>query len=178
MFTVDAYPGRRYPARVMRVGFGSQIKDNVVTYPTLLTVNNDDLSLRPGMTATAEITAVTRDDVLLVPNAALRFTPAAGDRQPAKSSAGGLRLEADAAAAARRAEDGPRQDNRAREQHVWVLQDGAAGRADAITVGVTDGRDDRGDGRRRSQPGMAVITGADCRNRQVSAGPQPSDVRR
>ena len=76
-FTVDAYPGRRYPARITRVGYGSQTKDDVVSYTTMLASTNDDLSLRPGMTATAEITTAERENVLLVPNAALRFTPPA-----------------------------------------------------------------------------------------------------
>jgi HlyD family secretion protein len=75
-FTVDAWPGRKYLGTITRVGYGSQTKDNVVSYPTVLAVNNDDLSLRPGMTGTADIVTVTRENVLLVPNAALRFTPA------------------------------------------------------------------------------------------------------
>jgi HlyD family secretion protein len=74
-FTVSAYPSRPFPARITRVGFGSTITDNVVTYLTYLDVNNTDLSLRPGMTATATIVATERKDVLLVPNAALRYTP-------------------------------------------------------------------------------------------------------
>ena len=74
-FTVDAYPGRKFPASIRRVNYGSQTKDNVVSYKTILTVDNTDLSLRPGMTATAEITTLSRSGVLLVPNAALRFTP-------------------------------------------------------------------------------------------------------
>ena len=77
-FTVSAYPGRKYPAVVTRVAFGSTITDNVVTYVTYLDVDNSDLSLRPGMTATATITATSRNDVLLVPNTALRFEPAIG----------------------------------------------------------------------------------------------------
>ncbi|MCX7627001.1 MAG: efflux RND transporter periplasmic adaptor subunit [Methylophilaceae bacterium] len=76
-FTVDAWPGRRYPATVTQVGFGAQTKDGVVSYKTLLKVNNDDLSLRPGMTATAEIVTSIREHVLVVPNAALRFSPPA-----------------------------------------------------------------------------------------------------
>jgi HlyD family secretion protein len=76
-FTVDAYPGRSYFAIVKRVAFGSQTKDNVVSYSTILEVHNEDLSLRPGMTGTAEIVTAARDNVLLVPNSALRFTPAA-----------------------------------------------------------------------------------------------------
>jgi HlyD family secretion protein len=76
-FSVDAYPNRKYGAKVIRVHYGSQTKNNVISYKTILQVNNADLSLRPGMTATAEITATNREDVLLVPNAALRFTPPA-----------------------------------------------------------------------------------------------------
>ena len=75
-FTVSAWPARQWPATIRRVAFGSTITDNVVTYPTDLQVANDDLSLRPGMTATATIAATERQNVLLVPNAALRFTPA------------------------------------------------------------------------------------------------------
>ena len=83
-FTVSAFLARKFPARITRVGFGSTITDNVVTYLTYLDVDNADLSLRPGMTATATIIASQRSDVLLVPNSALRFTPtAAGDGQAA-----------------------------------------------------------------------------------------------
>ena len=57
--------------------YGSQTKENVVSYQAILMVNNADLILRPGMTATAEITTAKRENVLLVPNAALRFTPPA-----------------------------------------------------------------------------------------------------
>jgi HlyD family secretion protein len=87
-FTVDAYPNRRYPADIVRVDYGSQTTDQVVTYLAVLRVDNQDLSLRPGMTATALITTATRKDVLLIPNAALRFTPPT--EQSAKSEGSGL----------------------------------------------------------------------------------------
>lgn len=74
-FGVDAWPGRKYTATITRVSYGSQEKDNVISYLTILTVNNADLSLRPGMTGTAEITTLTQKNALLVPNAALRFSP-------------------------------------------------------------------------------------------------------
>lgn len=74
-FTVSAHPSRTYPAKVTRVDFGSTKTDNVVTYLARLEVRNEDLSLRPGMTASATIRSNERTDVLLVPNAALRFTP-------------------------------------------------------------------------------------------------------
>lgn len=74
-FTVDAWAGRKYPATITRVSLGSTLSDNVVTYLTILAVANTDLTLRPGMTATATIITNARQDVVLVPNAALRFTP-------------------------------------------------------------------------------------------------------
>lgn len=85
-FTVSAWPGRSFPATIQRVGLGSTTTDNVVTYKTVLTVANDDLALRPGMTATSRIITAQHDDVLLVPNAALRFVPpSAVDSKPAGS---------------------------------------------------------------------------------------------
>lgn len=86
-FTVDAWPGRRYEAVITRVGYGSQEKDGVISYLTVLEVDNDDLSLRPGMTGTAEITTITRENALLVPNAALRYTPPA-ETDAAKTTTG------------------------------------------------------------------------------------------
>ena len=99
-FTVSAFLNRNFPARITRVGFGSTITDNVVTYLTYLDVDNADMSLRPGMTATASIIARQRNDVLLVPNTSLRFTPtAAAADQPAKP---GIATELDSAHAAQR----------------------------------------------------------------------------
>ena len=85
-FTVSAWPGRSFPATIQRVGLGSTTTDNVVTYKTVLSVANDDLALRPGMTATSRILTTQRDDVLLVPNAALRFVPpGTADSKPSGS---------------------------------------------------------------------------------------------
>ena len=75
VFTVDAYPDRSFPARIRQVRYGAATTNGVVTYKTILTVSNDDLTLRPGMTATAEITVQKVTGALLVPNAALRFVP-------------------------------------------------------------------------------------------------------
>jgi HlyD family secretion protein len=138
-FTVSAYPSRQYPARITRVGFGSTITDNVVTYLTYLDVDNSDLSLRPGMTATATITATQRSDVLLVPNSALRFTPTAvGDARAAAT--GGI--------VASLIPGRPRTSNRksaaagastAAARQVWVLRDELPVPL-AVTPGISDGR--------------------------------------
>ncbi len=74
-FTVDAYPDRTFASNVTSVRNLAQLDQNVVSYETLLSVDNSDLSLRPGMTATVNIITMQHEDVLLVPNQALRFTP-------------------------------------------------------------------------------------------------------
>jgi len=74
-FTVDAYAGRTFPSRVESLHNIASTAENVVTYTAELSVENGDLALRPGMTATANIVTEQKHGVLLVPNAALRFTP-------------------------------------------------------------------------------------------------------
>jgi len=86
-FQVDAFPGRTFPAQVERVDVGANAgtgsttassSSTVVAYTAVLAVDNSDSTLRPGMTATAEIVTSEKQGVLLVPNAALRFSPAGG----------------------------------------------------------------------------------------------------
>ncbi len=76
-FRVDAFPSRRFKGTVSQVRYAETVVDNVVTYTTLIDVDNQDMSLRPGMTATILFQVARADDVLLVPNAALRFNPEA-----------------------------------------------------------------------------------------------------
>jgi HlyD family secretion protein len=142
-FTVSAWTGRNYPATITRVAYGSTITDNVVTYTTQLQVDNPDLSLRPGMTATATIAATERSNVLLVPNTALGFQPAAAGAASAAPSGGGSivaqlmprapgmnqRKPGSGAAGARAGQ--PRQ--------VWVLKDGQPAPL-PVTVGLSNGR--------------------------------------
>lgn len=135
-FTVDAYAGRKYPARIERVSFGSQTTDGVVSYPTVLKVDNDDLSLRPGMTATAEITTTRRDQVLLVPNAALRFTPPSSVAKSDASLVSSLmprppRPQTPKTARPTNAKDATRR--------IWVLRDARPVAVD-VKTGATNGR--------------------------------------
>ncbi len=74
-FNVDAYPERSFPAAIETVRFASETVSNVVTYKGILTVDNAELLLRPGMTATANIVVEQVKDAILIPNAALRYTP-------------------------------------------------------------------------------------------------------
>lgn len=131
-FTVDAWPERRFPARIRDLRYASEILQGVVTYKAILDVDNPDLLLRPGMTANAEIAVETAEDALLVPNTALRFTPPVEE-----ASEGGL-LRALLPAmprfrqASRNEETGPRRT-------VWVLR-GDRPEAVEVEIGPTDGR--------------------------------------
>jgi HlyD family secretion protein len=136
-FAVDAYSGRKYPATIRRVDYGSQTKDGVVSYKTVLTVDNADLSLRPGMTATAEITTVRRTGALLVPNAALRFTPPALTEAAPRSGGIVSSLLPHPPGSPARSANGSKSKSTAHE--VWVLEDGRPV-AVPVTVGPSDGR--------------------------------------
>ncbi len=80
-FAVDAYPGRRFEGKVVQVRNAPIRVQNVVTYDVVIAVANDDLALKPGMTATVTIRTDERSDVLRVPLRALRFDPT-GARPP------------------------------------------------------------------------------------------------
>jgi HlyD family secretion protein len=74
-FTVDAYPGREFHGVVAQVRNAPITVQNVVTYDVVIAVDNSDLALKPGMTATVTITTAQRDNVLRLPLRALRFHP-------------------------------------------------------------------------------------------------------
>jgi len=74
-FTVDAYPGYQFAGTIRQVRLAPINVQNVVTYNVVVNVDNQDLRLKPGMTANVSIVVAQRDAVLKVPNAALRFTP-------------------------------------------------------------------------------------------------------
>src|SRR5439155_18367471 len=74
-FTVDAFTGRPFVGKVVQIRNSPIIVQNVVTYDTVIGVDNPDQKLKPGMTATVSITTAKRTGVLKIPNAALRFKP-------------------------------------------------------------------------------------------------------
>lgn len=133
-FTVAAYPGRDFPSRVSDVRNAAKTVNGVVTYETVLTVDNEQLLLRPGMTGTANIVVNQVRDALLVPNAALRFAPPAAPARDDRSFVSRLlpippRPQPTASPANR--------DRR--QQRVWVLREGTPA-AIPITIGASDGR--------------------------------------
>lgn len=139
VFTVDAYPDRSYPATITQVRYGSKTTNGVVTYVAILQVDNSDLSLRPGMTATADITVDKVENTLLVPNAALRFTPTT--TEPAAESRKGSVLSK-LFPRPRHNQSGKTREEMGstamRTQNIWTL-DNNKPVAVKVTTGLTDG---------------------------------------
>ena len=136
-FTVDAYPDRRFPAHIIQVRYGANTLDGVVTYATVLNVDNSDLTLRPGMTATAEITVHQIDDALLIPNAALRFSPPT-DKPASARQRGDLIQKLLPRHPRRRPSQRPTQKAGQKRNRVWTLRGGQLTPVQ-ITIGATDG---------------------------------------
>jgi HlyD family secretion protein len=80
-FTVDAFPSDSFEGRIAQIRLAPQVVQNVTTYTAVINVANKDGKLRPGMTANVTATTAHREDVLTVPNAALRFRPAQTQKQ-------------------------------------------------------------------------------------------------
>lgn len=92
-FTVDSFPGRTFRGKITQVRKAALVVQNVVTYVAIISAANPDLTLLPGMTTNVRITVANRDQVLRVPNAALRYRPP-GAAAPAKSEKGAQKSEA------------------------------------------------------------------------------------
>lgn len=140
-FTVEAYDDRTFEAEITRILFASETVDGVVTYSATLALENPDLALRPGMTATAEIVVAEEKGRLLVPNAALRFAPPVQAEEEISSGGGLLGMMMPS-----------RPDERASVgsgRSVWVLR-GEALEEVAVETGASDGR-------------KTIVTGGDLR---------------
>jgi HlyD family secretion protein len=146
-FMVDAFPGERFKGKVRQIRNAAQTVQNVVTYDAVIDVDNLDLKLRPGMTANVNFIFDNREDVLRVPNAALRFRPSPELQAAFKLEAGKRGRSAEEASVNREAVSAPasragerpsgRQrpgaggsasgtiDEAPNQKSVWVLRDGA-----------------------------------------------------
>jgi len=133
-FTVESYQNREFPAQISKLRFAPETVEGVVSYKAILTIDNRDLLLRPGMTATAEITVQTVENALLIPNAALRYAP------PADTSAksGKSFIQSLLPGPPRSAEVAKLDQARNGERRIWILRDGKPV-AVQVRVGVTDG---------------------------------------
>jgi HlyD family secretion protein len=154
-FSVDAFPGKDFDGKIQEMRLNPVNVQNVVTYNVVINVDNPEQKLKPGMTANLTITIDERNNVLKVPNAALRFTPqdATGQRGSGNwNGQGRRRQQTDNANDANSNSAGPQRTGGegqfarstapvlpGQTRLVWVL--GADGKPQArrITIGLTDG---------------------------------------
>jgi HlyD family secretion protein len=157
-FTVDAFPRRTFNGVVSQVRQSPQTVQNVVTFDIVVSVDNSDLELKPGITAATRIVTDFRTDVMRVPNQALRYLPAG------VAGAGAQRQGAPGAAP-------PPEAAEPGQSHVWVLREGRPSLV-PVTLGLEDDSFTeivKGDLR----PGDQVIV-----SEQRAAGSSPSTVPR
>jgi len=146
-FTVDAFPGKPFKGSVRQIRNAATTVQNVVTYDAVIDVDNSDLKLRPGMTATIAFVFASKDDVLRVANAALHFRPspdlvsalklevAHWRRSGSDGASGGPALRPGGSA---RAGGSGRSDEAPDRRTVWVLRNDRPSPV-RIKTGTTDG---------------------------------------
>jgi HlyD family secretion protein len=153
-FSVAAYPNRTFEARIVQARYGSSTTSGVVTYETVLKVDNSDLLLRPGMTATADIIVKKIDNALLIPSAALRFTPPIQEEKKPSTGLVSAILPHPPNSGTQQREDATGK----KEKRIWTLRDGKLS-AVSVNIGSAYGGMTEvvaGD----IQPGMAVVVDA------------------
>jgi len=147
-FSVDAYPDRVFHGTVSQIRIAPITVQNVVTYDVVITVDNTDLKLKPGMTANVSIIVANQKGVLKIPNAALRFRPSDKDLGKSgvdQSTKEGGRSQGAAGAGGPSGRTGAPQGGPGtagpagqRSYAVWILEQGKPKRV-PITTGISDG---------------------------------------
>ncbi len=136
-FTVDAYPEQKFGGKVVQIRSAPIVTQNVVTYVVVVNVDNNELKLKPGMTANVSIVVAKKDDVVKIPPAALRFKPKGGEDKSGKAN--GKPGSAAAPAAKGGGEGGAKPGERkgGGGQVIYVLKDGNAA-AFPIKTGIAN----------------------------------------
>ncbi len=163
-FSVDAYPDENFIGTVSQVRYSPVITQNVVTYTTLVAVENPNLKLLPGMTATVSIIVAQADDVLLIPNAALRYSPQFDEKDLAQIKEDRRKegSESDMSPSKKRNIEGPSQ-NREESQRIWILDENNNLKPIPVKTGVTDNSySELIEG--HLEEGQSIITGEEVTN--------------
>jgi HlyD family secretion protein len=142
-FTVDAHPQRRFRGKVHQVRNAPQTIQNVVTYNSVVRINNKELLLKPGMTANVQFLVAEKEDVLTIPNIALRFRPPEEKNEAEQlltkeQGRVGGRISQRRTSRGGGSGVGGGEGRRVRQVKVYVLKDGKVEAVD-VQVGITDG---------------------------------------
>jgi HlyD family secretion protein len=150
-FNVDAFPGRAFKGEVRKVRLNATMTQNVVTYTVEIATDNSDLTLLPYLTANVKFDVAHRQNVLAVPNAALRWAPSGSEvDNPAPARTG---------------------DEPMKPGVIWALKNGEPQSVD-VRVGLTDGVDTEVEGSALAE-GVEIIVGEQTAEQTASAGTNP-----
>ncbi len=141
-FTVDAFPYRTFRGKVTQIRNSPITVQNVVSYDTVIAVNNSDMKLRPGMTANVSIIIAQRDNVLKVPNAALRFRLITTTTDAASKNGGSAAARSEGEKSRSGGGSGRRKGERSMTRTVYTLSSSAANDSPQpaqIKIGISDG---------------------------------------
>jgi HlyD family secretion protein len=189
-FSVQAYPNRTFAGVVKQVRLQSKTTENVVNYTVAVAVENKDGKLLPGMTATVEFLTGAASNVLIVPNAALRFRPPQEELEKSRQQAANSRGESFAAARAAMGDRTTRAPgvagasgrNGRRPQHMgilWYLDEAGTLKSERVRTGISDGQKTEVAGGELEEGQQVIVgatqtahTGAGLFQPTMSAGPR------
>jgi HlyD family secretion protein len=172
-FTVDAFPNQNFKGVVKLIRLNPTTVSNVVTYDAVVNVDNPGQTLLPGMTAYVNIAVAERKDVLLIPNAALRFKPANGDeKKPAANPKGGASRADNGVAKPRDEKRSSSHPNDAFSSKVYVLEAGEL-KPVSVTFGITDNRNTEITGGELKMGKQVVVGEAQAEDKSKSSGSKP-----
>lgn len=176
-FTVQAYPDKTFKGEVTQIRLQPTTVSNVVTYTVVINSENKESLLLPGMTATVIFIIAQQDDVLLVPNAALRFQPpdevtAAYFKKRNETRQAGMipggspanqpeSTHAEGSSSGRAQSDGNRQFGQSDMKRIWYLDNNGNITMERVKTGITDGSKTEISGGRNLEAGMKVIIGTE-----------------
>jgi HlyD family secretion protein len=175
-FTVDAFADQHFRGEVKQIRLNPTTVSNVVTYDVVVNVDNPEKILLPGMTAYVNIAVAERNDVLMVPNAALRYKPANSEIQKLQANAGKATNPGSDARQSGASRPGGSPGSKAKHDafsgKVYVLKNGKL-KAVSVTFGITDNRNTEITGGDLKAGDLVVIGEVQAANQSPSSGGRP-----
>lgn len=172
-FTVDAFPNRNFKGVVKLIRLNPTTQQNVVTYDVVINVDNPEQILLPGMTAYVNIAVAERKDVLLVPNAALRFKPANADVQkPAANQSNDVQKSGGSRPGGAAGADTVKTKRDGFSGKVYVLEKDAL-KPVSVSLGITDNRNTEIAGGELKAGDQVVVGEAQAADKSTSSGSRP-----
>lgn len=175
-FNVDAFPSRNFEGVVKQVRLNSTNTSNVVTYNVVVSVDNSDLTLLPGMTAYVNIAVATAQQSLLVPNAALRYKPKTDDASGDKNKEIGKNGDRKKEGAGRNGGGKHGKNDDLTAGKIYILKDGKPTMV-KIHVGITDGRSTAITGRDIAAGDKIIVSDLQVDGKSPAGGNAPRSPR-